>query len=903
MTIDVFTISSNNYLGMTRVLAESYLEHHPGATVHVCLVDRRDDRVPYDALPFDLILAEDLGIPSFQNFAFRYDILELNTAVKPFVFKHLRDVVGLDRAFYFDPDILVHDRLTALEKALQSHQAVLTPHLTQPLDNRCRPPERVIGMCGVYNLGFLGLRLDGGTASFLDWWCERLHRYCIVDLANGMFVDQSWMDFAPAYLESVAIVRDPIFNIAYWNLPHRPLEWDGSHWRVDRQRVGFFHFSGVDLDDLDIISRHQDRTDLWRRPELKPLFDDYRELVAQSGQEDVRGIPYHWDRFSGTDIEIPWVGRIALQEVDPLGLRWKDPFDAEARDSYLAWLAKPLVFQGRLVNRASCYLWRERPDVRAEFPDIEGVDLARYLDWYLDKGATEAGLDEIFIEPLRHIPPQPAGESRRDEEREEVARIDLRDPGEKTGWLNDLAVGGDGPRVTRLAMVIHRTRPDVNRLYPDPLGHDRAGLAYWTALHGARDYRLHEDLVRPIRESLTAKSRWTLPVRRLWLELTTRAPSIPMKIDPPPLPPPPEVPPEDPLAEGMQQLLERLPTAGVNIVGRFDDAMSFAACIRDGLSEAGVPHATVSLDHELPGQMTTDRIRHEAGAPFPLTLLALPPEEWKRTVSRLPLGSRIGGRLIGYVVDASASLSDECGGLVEELWTPSEELARAVSENTLLPIRVVPPIVEPPLATSRELVPDLDPQRFWFLAVDGRRGPDDDRAVSAAIECVRRLARNGDFRVGLCLAVGPEKSELTSQLQHLPIGVVSRPLEAATLNALISASDGFLDLHTSPRVDPALVKAAMSGLPVVTGWDLTGGDGHEIGDLGVVLQRIAEIAAYPDTERNLASASMDDVRELHSVRTSSQVWRLRVGTEAIDHDSKGLAGREPVARGGESAVD
>ena len=193
MTVDVFTISSNNYLGMTRVFADSYLEHHPGATVYVCLVDRPDDRVPYGDLPFEVILVEDLGIPAFQNFAFRYDILELNTAVKPFVFKRLRDEVGLDRAFYFDPDILVHDRLGRLEDALDAHQAVLTPHLTQPLDNRCRPPERVIGQCGVYNLGFVGLQLNEGTAEFLDWWCDRLHRFCVVDLANGLFVDQSWM--------------------------------------------------------------------------------------------------------------------------------------------------------------------------------------------------------------------------------------------------------------------------------------------------------------------------------------------------------------------------------------------------------------------------------------------------------------------------------------------------------------------------------------------------------------------------------------------------------------------------------------------------------------------------------------------------------------------------------------
>ena len=125
MPLDAFTISSNNYLGMARIFGESYLEHHPGSQVYVCLVDQLDERVPYADLPFEIIAADDLGIPEFQNLAFRCDILELNTAVKPFVFKYLRDEVGLDRVFYFDPDILVHDRLGGLEEVLASHQAVI----------------------------------------------------------------------------------------------------------------------------------------------------------------------------------------------------------------------------------------------------------------------------------------------------------------------------------------------------------------------------------------------------------------------------------------------------------------------------------------------------------------------------------------------------------------------------------------------------------------------------------------------------------------------------------------------------------------------------------------------------------------------------------------------------------
>ena len=133
MVVDAFTISSNNYLGMARVFADSYREWHPGASVYVCLVDRPDARIAYGKLPFEVVPVDDLRIPDFDHLAFRYNILELNTAVKPFMFRHLRDKIGLDTAFYFDPDILITDRLVALEASLAGHQAVMTPHLTQPL--------------------------------------------------------------------------------------------------------------------------------------------------------------------------------------------------------------------------------------------------------------------------------------------------------------------------------------------------------------------------------------------------------------------------------------------------------------------------------------------------------------------------------------------------------------------------------------------------------------------------------------------------------------------------------------------------------------------------------------------------------------------------------------------------
>src|SRR5262249_54904381 len=106
------TIVSNNYLAYARVFTRSFLEQHPGGKVYVLVVDRPDPSLSYENEPFETILVESLGIPSFSNYSFRYSILELDTAVKPWFLLHLHRTGGHDRLCYFDPDILVTGDLT-----------------------------------------------------------------------------------------------------------------------------------------------------------------------------------------------------------------------------------------------------------------------------------------------------------------------------------------------------------------------------------------------------------------------------------------------------------------------------------------------------------------------------------------------------------------------------------------------------------------------------------------------------------------------------------------------------------------------------------------------------------------------------------------------------------------------
>src|SRR5436309_13044176 len=93
----ICTIISRNYLAYARTLAHSFRQFHPDAPVFVCLVDRADGAFDPARPPFELIEAHALGIRDLEAMAFQYDVIELNTAVKPFLLDQLQRERGREQ--------------------------------------------------------------------------------------------------------------------------------------------------------------------------------------------------------------------------------------------------------------------------------------------------------------------------------------------------------------------------------------------------------------------------------------------------------------------------------------------------------------------------------------------------------------------------------------------------------------------------------------------------------------------------------------------------------------------------------------------------------------------------------------------------------------------------------------
>ncbi len=399
----VCTIVAKNYLAQARVLMESVRRWNPELLRIVILVDRIEGRFDPSKEPFEVLLSEDLNIPKSKWFHFKYTVLELSTAVKPYVLEFLFHRYELDKVIYFDPDIKLYASLQPLLDTLDRASAVLTPHLADPIEDDLQPSELDILRTGTYNLGFIGLSARPESHRFLKWWQRKLYDLCVVDPPRGLFVDQRWMDLVPGLFDGIAIIREPGYNVAYWNLNSRQIDRFEDSLRVNGQPLYFFHFSGFDPKDPETFSRHQNR---FRLSALEPITQEvvlsYRDELLSRGFDVCRTWPYAYGQFSN-GLPIPDIGRPLHYEADAITDLVEDPFSDEGFRTFVQTWNQPIAEESGEVSGISRLMYRiygTRADVQAMMPDIFGGDRFRFLQWVLSRGKDDHGLHDVMLAPI-----------------------------------------------------------------------------------------------------------------------------------------------------------------------------------------------------------------------------------------------------------------------------------------------------------------------------------------------------------------------------------------------------------------------------------------------------------------------------------------------------------------------
>jgi len=329
-----FTFS---YLNRARVLFQSLRRFHPDWELVALITDAPPPGFTFDpaAEPFDrVVYAQDLGIPDFDSWLFKHDVVEVCTAVKgPFI--HQACQSGADAVIYLDPDTALLSSLDPLVEWLGEHDILLTPHLIDPNTERAAILDNDLSASrtGIFNLGFVAVRTTGEGARFARWWNDRLLEFCYDDIPNGLFVDQRWCDHVPALFDKVKVLRDPGYNVASWNLSQRTVAIgkDGAI-TVNGVPLRFWHFTKLGPTG-DVMTRKY----AGQNYPVYEIWNWYKRQVAAA--TDPR-IPERWwayDRFAdGTKIEK--AHRVLYRERGDLQKAFPDPFSVEG-GGFAAWLS------------------------------------------------------------------------------------------------------------------------------------------------------------------------------------------------------------------------------------------------------------------------------------------------------------------------------------------------------------------------------------------------------------------------------------------------------------------------------------------------------------------------------------------------------------------------------------
>ena len=344
-----------------------------------------------------------------------YDVLELSTAVKPWLLRHLLEYD--DVVCFLDPDIEVFTlaRADRSTRASARNRAHSTHH--DPAAARRSGAEREDDPAGRGLQPRLHRGARASPGAFLSWWSERLRRECRIAFEDGLFVDQRWIDFVPSYFDHTVLL-DQGYNVAYWNLYERELKLGANGYEVNGGPLRFFHYSGFNPLRPYVLSKYQAgelRIRLEDQFAAAQLCARYASRLFEAGHLDASSTAY---RFNYTALGVPidtrsrraYAEALEAAEIDSTERALPDPFDTAEAAAFADWLGSPSPADSETrISRYVRALYDERPDVAARFHDLSGPGRAELLTWVRDHGRENAEvLPEYAPRPVAPARPRPA---------------------------------------------------------------------------------------------------------------------------------------------------------------------------------------------------------------------------------------------------------------------------------------------------------------------------------------------------------------------------------------------------------------------------------------------------------------------------------------------------------------
>lgn len=401
----LFTVVSENYMAFARTVLQSVREQHPEFALFICLVDEGSNTEIPEKDEFKIISIRDIDLPNFLDMRLRYDVMELNTAVKPFFIEWIYNKTNVDKVIYFDPDLFLYKPLdNVLGPLNKGSSVVLTPHVNRPIEvDGFSPSDHGIMQSGVFNLGFIATRRTDETQRFVRWWAKQLETASISDVKNNLFTDQRWCDFAPCFLQDLKVLHHEGHNVAYWNLDQREVKRDSDgNVMVNNDPLVFFHFSGFHPRRLEQVSKHQNRF-TWDRlsQTTRELMQAYGDRLLENGYETATKVPYSYDDIDGLKI------RPVMRQIYRNAYLQPHIFrsETEARDRLVELCLDPAgpvpADGGEPFSELTMQIYRIRPDVQTVFPISSQQGAAGFRSWLNHSIKNEYGIDMEALTRIR----------------------------------------------------------------------------------------------------------------------------------------------------------------------------------------------------------------------------------------------------------------------------------------------------------------------------------------------------------------------------------------------------------------------------------------------------------------------------------------------------------------------
>ncbi len=399
------TVASPAYHGHARVLADSFLAHHPGSRFVILDLARAGNgaAAPLEDLGEGI---ETLGPAALEDepgelerVGLAYSTQGLAGWAKPRILRHLLGVHGGPVAL-IDSDIFVLGSLDDLGARARAEGTIATPHLITPHPQAERPTL----VAGTLNSGFVVVAEP--SAPLLEWWCARTRRDSIFRPAEGLVWEQTWLGLAPAFFDFV-ILRDAGINAMTRELLAADVEWRDGQPLLSGRPLRALHFSGpYDPQDPEWLLSQADEgpgvvrrpgpaggelpwLSLAERPGAGRLSREYAERLLAAGAVERRGAPAPFGKFDFRAGSLPIhqgfrsAYREGLIRAESAGAEPPpNPFAGASGEQFVEWLAEAPSPEAERdgLNRFLLGM-RAAASAITAFPQVPGADAAEYRAW------------------------------------------------------------------------------------------------------------------------------------------------------------------------------------------------------------------------------------------------------------------------------------------------------------------------------------------------------------------------------------------------------------------------------------------------------------------------------------------------------------------------------------------